>query len=60
MQLDPIAMDLPAIGGKFWLDQNAFDIRGSLQLVGLKDYGAPSGRIFANFGNSGIRAGHIN
>jgi hypothetical protein len=30
MQLDPIAMDLSALGVKFWLDQNASDIRGSL------------------------------
>jgi hypothetical protein len=58
MKLDPVAMDRSALGGELRLNQNIFQIRGGLQLIGLKNNDAPSGRIFANFSHCCFKAGH--
>jgi hypothetical protein len=58
IKLDSVTMDFAAGGGKFWIDQDAFQIGGGLKLVWAKNNGATAGGILANFGNSGIKARH--
>jgi len=60
MKLDPVAINLSAVRRKFRLNQDALKIRGGLKLIGLKNNGATSGGIFANFNNGGIKARHEN
>jgi hypothetical protein len=58
MKLNAIAVDLSAVCGNLWLNQDTSKIRSGLKLIGLENNGATSCGIFSNFNNSGIEARH--
>ena len=60
VKLYAVTMYIPAGRRERWLNQDTFKVGGGLQFVGLKNNGATSGRIIANFSDGGIKARHKN
>jgi len=60
VKLYAVTVDSPSGRRELWLNQDTFKVGGGFQFVGLKNNGATSGGIIANFSNGGIKARHKN